>query len=65
LICKACPPHSGSQTAQTNSRRAALPLPLNYHLAEGKLLDCIKYIIFVKELRNILWQNINLKIVFC
>ena len=28
-----CPPHSGSQTEQTNSRRVALPSPLNYHLA--------------------------------
>ena len=26
---------------------------VNYHLAEGKLLDCIKYIIFVEELRDI------------
>lgn len=31
-IYKACTPHSGSQTAQTNSRRVALPSPLNYHL---------------------------------
>ena len=28
-----CPPHLESQTAQTNSRRVALPSPLNYHLA--------------------------------
>jgi hypothetical protein len=32
LIYTVCPPHSESQTAQTNSRRVALPSPLNYHL---------------------------------
>ena len=43
----------------TKQRDELLPLlmngqvSVNYHLAEGKLLDCIKYIIFVKELRNI------------
>ena len=43
----------------TKQRDELLPLlmngqvSVNYHLAEGKLLDCIKYIIFVEELRDI------------
>ena len=43
----------------TKQRDDLLPLlmngqvSVNYHLAEGKLLDCIKYIIFVEELRDI------------
>ena len=45
--------------ALSTQRDELLPLlmngqvSVNYHLAEGKLLDCIKYIIFVEELRDI------------
>ncbi|WP_293528247.1 hypothetical protein, partial [Prevotella sp.] len=46
LIYTVCPPHSESQTAQTNSRRVALPSPLNYHLF---VLFISKIIVYYKE----------------
>ena len=55
------PPRSESQTAQTNSRRVALPSPLNYHLSASTYISFDISVLFLNFTNgNSLYETISL-----